>query len=80
MPGSGTVFPRVLKLVQVVPGEDLQQLLDIGGELVGIGHVNGSPDRAGIGVDSLACVNTGRIQAPSLRKPSLFISFFLVWW
>ena len=74
MPGCGTVLPRVLELVEVVPGEDLQQLIDIGGELIGIGHVNGSPDRTGIAVDSLACVNTGRIQAPTLGSLRLHLT------
>jgi hypothetical protein len=64
MPRSGTVLPCVLKLVQVLPGEDFQELLDIGGKLIGVGHVNGSPDRASIRIDSLARVDTGGSQTP----------------
>ena len=54
------MFTRVLELVQMVPGKDLQQILDIGGEFIGVGHMNRSAQRLGLRINTLSGMYTQR--------------------
>ena len=48
----GAVLAGVLKFIEVIPGENFEQFFDIDGQLVGIGHVNRAPQRAGLLIDA----------------------------
>ncbi len=63
MPRCGAVFPGLLKLVQMIPGEYLDQFLDIRGQLIRIRHVNRSAQGPGFLVDSFPGMHTQRMDS-----------------